>query len=106
MVVWLMKCKRKDSNSDKFIEVNFNTILEEIKPYMSQECYQNVIHIIEIKKKLKEVDEGERIKCIDDWIESVLSIRNDEFKDDGSVQGNNIEDYDKVLHSILNISFK
>lgn len=114
MVVWLLKCKNQDG-SGKYLEIDFNRVLEEIRPHMSEECHKQIVEIIEIKKSMREVDESERIKPIDEWIEQVFSMRLDAFKSmselaavDGdltSQAGEIIQSYDDLLHSILNVTF-
>ena len=106
MVVWLMKFRAADSpqkNDQPFIEVDFNIVLEQIRPHLSNECYENIVRIIDVKKKLKEVDEEQPIKCIDDWIQSIIEMSSFGIKEAHDSQ--NIEEYDKVLHSFVNIKF-
>lgn len=109
MVIWLMNKKSKsiDNKENKFIEIDFNKVLNEIKPNLSDECYEKIVSIIKIKKTLKEVDEGERIECVDKWIESVLNTKNEDLlkNDDFNEERLTVDGYDKLLHSILNISF-
>jgi predicted nucleotidyltransferase len=100
MFVWLLK-----SNSLDNFQINFLPILEEIKLDMSDECYANIIQIIEKKKLKKELDEEPRINSIDKWIEKVLNTEIDntflDSTDKSPTSNNTLDNYDQLLFKIL-----
>lgn len=106
MSEWLLKCHKSFEDSD-LIHVDFLKTLEEVKPFIKESVYENIVKIIEIKK-LNDCEPKERIKCIDEWIEGVLE--NDQIKQieikELSVAQVNLKDYDDLLHSILCIKFE
>ena len=103
MLIWLLK-----KNEAKLVNFNidFLVILEEIREYISEECYQQINRIIEKKKTIKEMDLEPRIKCIDNWIDTIL---NDEYQDDfkkikeKETREDLLNNLDNVLFSILKI---
>jgi predicted nucleotidyltransferase len=106
MVEWLLKCK--DSKRENLIEIDFNIVLESLKEHLTKECHDNICQIIETKKKVKESNEEQRIKCIDEWIDRILNKTQDEIRlvelaQPGEKQS--LDDYDSLLHSILKITF-
>jgi uncharacterized protein len=104
MCEWLLKCKKQNK---QLVKIDFNEVLVELKDFMPLECYENIKDVIEKKKIVKELDEEPRVKCLDEWIESILKYTNDDVKlfiSDAN-ERKSLNDYDEVLHSILNLKF-
>ena len=74
---------------------------------MPLQCHENINDLIEKKKIVKELDEEPRVKCLDEWIESILKYTDDDVKHSISDanERKSLNDYDEVLHSILNLKF-
>lgn len=107
MFLWLMKC-RDNQNKDKLIDIDFNKVLIDLKPHLTDECYENIVNIIERKKKIKELDEEPRIECIDKWLDHIINGTNDEMKKLENEQHfeetpTDADKYDALLHSVLNL---
>ena len=110
MLEWLFSLKTSSVNK---IEINFLTVLNDLKANMNKECYERIIELIEKKKLMKELDEEPRIECVDVWLESWLNDQDIKGKlaaiesktaniTMDSHQGP-LADYDNLLFSILNI---
>jgi predicted nucleotidyltransferase len=107
MFEWLSKCNNVKNISAEF-SIDFNKILVQLKSHLDAECYEKILAVIEKKRKLLETDEEPRIECIDKWIENVLNERNDELsqlKLEENSEKQPLDDYDNLLHLILNIKF-
>jgi predicted nucleotidyltransferase len=52
--VLLLKCEQKGENGDRnfLIEIDFNKVLTELKDHIEADCYENILKVIEKKKKL------------------------------------------------------
>jgi predicted nucleotidyltransferase len=104
MVEWLRTYKRSKSN---LVEIDFLKVLNEIKDILDKECYEDILKVIEKKKKLYESTEEPRLKSIDSWIENVLQLKiskqelNDLDYEKNSLDSLNF--YDEFLFEILNI---
>jgi predicted nucleotidyltransferase len=107
MFEWLSKCNNNNTLSAEFA-IDFNKILVDLKAHLNVDCFNEILNVIEKKKNLNELDEEPRIECIDKWIENVLNERNDELVKLKSAENNDkqaLDDYDTLLHQILNIKF-
>ncbi|CAF0820727.1 unnamed protein product [Brachionus calyciflorus] len=111
MFEWLLKCHKNFDTISELIYVNFHRILQDLKIHLDEEVYSNILKIIEIKMQSKETDLKDRIKCIDDWIESLLGsddLKNIETKEKENliVSDNFGDDLDNFLHLILKVKFE
>lgn len=105
MFHWLLNCSQKDD----FIYVNFNKVLNELKPHLNSDVYGKIQEIIEMKKKSNEVNICPRISCIDNWIENLLentSIQEIEKNETNISKMIDEKDFDLLLHEILRVEFK
>ena len=103
MFEWLINCQKENGT---FIQIDFNVVLNDIKPILGNELYENIVNVIEKKKTVKEMDEEPRIPCIDQWIENILNNTNEKLKqvESGLEKNEEFEDkYDNLLHQILNL---
>lgn len=110
MVEWLLKCRKMSTN--KLVEIDFNLVLNDLKPHLKTDIYENIIEIIRKKKTIKELDEEPRIKCIDDWIDYILNETEQDILNEKNNNSNvddkndqTLDEYDSVLHSFLNLKF-
>ena len=106
--VWLRFCKSK---TEKFLEIDFNKVLDEIKSIkhstyeMSDDCYKKILEIIEIKRSMRESDyKSERIECIDEWFSKVMSLQPGLFENNTTLEPELRQNYDNLLQSVLNVS--
>ena len=102
MFLWLIKC----NSGFNMFEIDFNKILIELKPHLDSECFENILNVIEKKKTMKEMDDEPRIKCIDEWIEKIISNTDSEIKQVETLQEGkkqSLDEYDLILHSFLSI---
>lgn len=89
--------------------IDFNKVLDELKPNLTIELYESIISIIEIKKQANELDLKPRIECVDKWIEHVIFNTDDELKllqKSDPTEKPSFDEYDDLLHSILNVKFE
>lgn len=98
MFVWLSE---NNDTGKPLLNIDFNHVLDEIRPKLTNECYESILSVIKIKKGKSESDEGDRIKHIDDWIQQILNHPL-EKSNDSSIDN---EPYNKLLFSILKIKF-
>lgn len=106
MFEWLLKCRKQENND--LIEIDFNKVLVDLKEHLNQECFESILNVIEIKRQSNEMDLKPRIECIDKWIENILNNTNDQIKAleaEQPVEKAELDEYDDLLHSILNIKF-
>lgn len=94
MLDWLLKCGRNTSN--KLVEIDFNQVLSDLKPFIQDECYQNVVNLIE-RKKCGQLTEEEPIKCVDEWIKNTINVKFSQYNCENVYS----EDYDLLYQRIL-----
>ena len=94
MLDWLLK---NDSlNNSKIIEIDFNNVLNELKPSMKNESYESLISLIERRKSGQYIDE-EPIKCVDEWIKNMTKVKFEQYNGNSEFS----EGYDLLYHNII-----
>lgn len=100
MVFWLLKVRERN-----YLEIQFEIILNDIKPLIDNELYECILKQIENKKLMIEKDKCERIKCIDDWLDGiVLDTKEFDVKEGGDEAKIKVEDCDKLLFEYLGVA--
>ena len=94
MVEWLRVFKRSRN-----FKIDFQEILNDLKNILDKDCYENILILRDIKITTSK-DNVLRVKCIDDWIESLFKNHVQDF-DDEYINNNSLEEYDHLLFSIL-----
>ena len=104
MIVWINNCKSK---SEKFIEIDFVQVLNEIRPYLSDDCYKDILEIIKIKKcSNQEKTEIDRVKSIDEWVKEVLNVKLHEVVEKREHIDDNDDEYNHLIKLVFNISIE
>jgi predicted nucleotidyltransferase len=92
MVIWLL-----NANRSKYMEINFDLVLNELSDTIGSECFEKIKEIIKVKKLKSELDTCTRIECIDKVLGEIVFDKN-EFKvteDYNKTEKN--EDYDCIF---------
>ena len=102
MFKWLL-VSNKNNN---FIHVNFNKVLEDLRPHLSNDIIEKINEIIYLKKNSSEKSIGRKIECVDKWIMDTLENKSIEEIDKSETNEINDDEYDRILINILKVEFK
>ena len=107
----------------KLMETNFTLMFNDLKGVMKDEVHAAVMTLLDKKKRSKRTRTVERVKCVDEWIESALAdyaklfarIRDQsatkqqqqqkEQKPNQSSNDVDLHKFDPILHSVLKVKF-
>jgi predicted nucleotidyltransferase len=99
MVFWLTKVKDR-----KFLKIEFDIIIKDLKLLISDELYENILKLIENKKLMLETDKCERIQCIDDWLDVIIFNKNEEQFDEDQTSKIDTKECDELFLELLGIN--